>query len=772
MAVTVGRVEIDVDADGSGLPRQMRVIGRKAGAAGGAEMGKSLTEAFSRETTHFEKDGGITRIRESFKTIDKDFSKLSASVGSSSKRMGGHMNVFRGHIMRTIGAWTLLIAVIGQGTAVLGSGLGASLTSIISSIGFALPVALAAGGAAMTGFIWTTLHAVAALEMMDKQFPAAKRGMDNLAAAAKADSAAFAQAWGPALADFTNKLAELWRNDRMGEMAGAALGRITEAFTAVLESPAYQMFQTAMETTIPNSLANLGTGLASVVQGLLSIFSAVGPVLEEMSAAFADWAKGWGEMMQESAESGELTATFERMKESFDAVLGLVGALSGALSTLFTAGAPAGNALLGHLTGLLDKWNEWMQSVEGQTALQDWFANGQVIFMALLDLLGQLGPVLAALVTPEAVASLVTFMDSLGQALPILGEILALVGDLQVLNILAAALGAISAVLMPLMPILSEVASTIGTALLEGVEKLAPKFAELGTNLGPLLVYLGELIAVILPPLIDLIIAVVDVVNGWVEIMNALAGATEDNQGAFKVWSDVIGAVFKVVGGIIVASTQMWSGILKAIAALLKGDFSGAWKILEDTVKDVLASLGIDFDDLVQWFLDMSTGAEKALSEIGGFFEDMATNIGNAIQDAIGWIQDAIGWFGSLFGAANDAGNAMSGARGRSSVGDGGGAVPLASGGVLWGRTKALMGESGPEAVVPLRRNLSQVDPSVRWLSALAQGKYPALASGGVSTGVAGRSVLIQPGAIVVQGSGNPDVAAVGVVNRIAERLG
>ena len=36
-----------------------------------------------------------------------------------------------------------------------------------------------------------------------------------------------------------------------------------------------------------------------------------------------------------------------------------------------------------------------------------------------------------------------------------------------------------------------------------------------------------------------------------------------------------------------------------------------------------------------------------------------------------------------------------------------------------------VIGEAGPEAVVPLNRPLDQVDPSVRWLSAIAQGLTP-----------------------------------------------
>lgn len=94
----------------------------------------------------------------------------------------------------------------------------------------------------------------------------------------------------------------------------------------------------------------------------------------------------------------------------------------------------------------------------------------------------------------------------------------------------------------------------------------------------------------------------------------------------------------------------------------------------------------------------------------------------------------------------------------------------MASGGVLTGPTRILAGEAGPEAIVPLNRALSQVDPSVRWLSAIAQNKStPGMASGG--TVGAGRVVNIAPGAIQVNGAFDPQRTALTVMDRMAERI-
>jgi hypothetical protein len=79
------------------------------------------------------------------------------------------------------------------------------------------------------------------------------------------------------------------------------------------------------------------------------------------------------------------------------------------------------------------------------------------------------------------------------------------------------------------------------------------------------------------------------------------------------------------------------------------------------------------------------------------------------------------------------------------------------------------VGEGGPEAIVPLRRSLSRVNPQVRALSAIAQG-LDGGAGGGSSTSNS-RSLNIAPGAIVIQGQADPNRTAVGIVNRIAERI-
>lgn len=83
-----------------------------------------------------------------------------------------------------------------------------------------------------------------------------------------------------------------------------------------------------------------------------------------------------------------------------------------------------------------------------------------------------------------------------------------------------------------------------------------------------------------------------------------------------------------------------------------------------------------------------------------------------------------------------------------------------ASGGVFFGPQARVIGEAGPEAVVPLDRPLSQVDPAVRLLSAIAQGKWPGASSVGRSIDVGGITVVTP--------TEDPAAVATEVLNQLA----
>lgn len=823
MATTIGRVEFNVGADGRVLEPELRRVGRTAGKAGGEEAGESfnssfgqrLREKFPRLNAFANQIGtrigtsigngfgkGIAPVERFAESLDKAqdkfdrfnrtadtphiFSNLSnllekgagsltkfgdggdrarlslRNLGDESDRSNRRM---RSHLARTIAAWTGLVLAIGQGTAALGSGVGSALTALISSLSIGLASAGGIAGAAVAGFGVQVALAVAALQKMKDTVPGVQGAVDNLGAAWGRAGEQVASVWGPSVIRFLDTITGMLSNSALLDAMGQSLASITDAFTAVLNGPGFQQLMGALTTIIPGALTNLGSGFASVFGGLASMFAAAAPSLATFAQMFNDFFGAWAQRLAEATADGSLQEFFNKALDSLVAFLDLAGSLGNALGTLFAAGAETGNSMLNTLTRLVDQWDAWMNSVEGQQALQSWFENGERIFNALLVLAGQLGKMFADLVTPESIDRLVNFIEGLGDFLPIAGQILEFFGRLDILNILVAALNTIGSLLTPLMPTLLEFAETIGGILVEGVEKLGPSFERVGVALLPLVEIIAELIVSILPPLIDIIVSLVDYLALFVTALMGASDGSDDFKAAVQIMGDVVGGIFTVLATVIGTTLQTVGNIMISIGKFTRGDFTGAFEFMRRAVDAVFVAFGGSVGSGKSAMDGLYNGVRQVLEGIGGFFTNFGNTVANVFQGIIGWISSAVGWFNSLFSAAGKATGAASNARA-----SGGGLTPrMAAGGILNGPRRILAGEAGSEAIVPLNRALSQVNPSVRWLSAMAQGKTPSMASGGV---VGGRGLTVEAGGItVVDRSGDSVRTANETVVRMFERV-
>lgn len=194
--------------------------------------------------------------------------------------------------------------------------------------------------------------------------------------------------------------------------------------------------------------------------------------------------------------------------------------------------------------------------------------------------------------------------------------------------------------------------------------------------------------------------------------------------------------------GIGEAHTSGWSGIVNG--------WNGFWSQV-----GVVVSIGWTRVSLA--FSNLWTGITTNWSN---FWNGLVAIVSGAVSSIIDWvgrivgpIRDALNWVGRLgSGGANSGNN--------------GGALRRAASGMIVNGPRILAGESGREAIVPLNRPLNLVDPSVRAISAFAQGDFSGLSMGG-----GGRQVTVAPGAIVVEGTRDADAVAVGVLNRLVERL-
>jgi hypothetical protein len=206
---------------------------------------------------------------------------------------------------------------------------------------------------------------------------------------------------------------------------------------------------------------------------------------------------------------------------------------------------------------------------------------------------------------------------------------------------------------------------------------------------------------------------------------------------------------FTVSLKLLTAIVRVWAIQQQAIgkaAGFIKGKFADAigwirdrWNELVGKIKDpgAWAAAGAAIGGaLARAFLGALTGLPQ---DIISLFQGLGSRIVSAIGNIIPHIDwpSPPGWFSKLH---------------------------LASGGIVTGPTQALIGEAGPEAVVPLTGPMSQVDPAVRALAAFARGRM----TGSPTTVTRGGRTVDVGGITIVAPNGDPQAIAQQVINRLA----
>ena len=247
---------------------------------------------------------------------------------------------------------------------------------------------------------------------------------------------------------------------------------------------------------------------------------------------------------------------------------------------------------------------------------------------------------------------------------------------------------------------LDDVFQTLGTTInqvldeviLPGIAALIPIIGDLWAQWQPTLEAIGTRFG--------------EIITKMLEVWNKL-------QPAFQAFMDFVSPLLENLGIIVGVMVDTVTGFLDLIVALLNGDFTAAWNALGGIVQGVIDG--------------MVAGIGNFLAFLGSVVEAVASlagKIGDAIFGGISAGFDALwgvvkGVVNSIIGALNSI-NSFSWERqgfevntiaGNFFVGVDGGSIglwpdipKLAKGGIVKSPTLALIGESGPEAVVPLGR--------------------------------------------------------------------
>ena len=539
--------------------------------------------------------------------------------------------------------------------------------------------------------------------------------ISSVAAAIVALGAAVSFALGAGLGVLVGLMAPLALG--LGTVALAFMGMSDDVKKSLKESlkPAIDEFHNLQEAArggIVEGIKGAGDDIAGAFEKLTPLIKDVSAALGGVIGTFAEAANSKGFQDFISGLRDTIPQALTTMGDiALDVFRGIGGIIAGVM--------PATQEFLGWLAGIAQQFGDWATSVGGQTQIADFMERAGQSAQQLWDLLTKVGEALGLILFNEdarkgggtilesMTASVQSFIDYL-KANP--DAIRNWIGD-----------GV-------------EMAKNLGRAI-EGITKVfvaldTPQNRELANK----------------------------VIGGLVIALQATAVIARVASGAATAFGRILGAIpflgtiadlirlagrftallpaLRTAGSAIATfASNMWQRIRDGVAR------AGTW--LASLPGKVTAQVGrmraggaALADSLIAGLRSLIGKAENLVSELIGVFKGLGSRIVSAIGGIhINWPTPPK-WFTSLPG------------------------VPGAAGDLVWGPQVRLVGEAGPEAIVPLNRPLNQVDPAVRALSAVAQGKAVPM------TGAGGRSVNVG-GLTIITPTKDPAAVARETVNRL-----
>lgn len=592
------------------------------------------------------------------------------------KLFGGKIFVeFAKNITAIKGAMAVATVAVGS-LMVSMSALGGATWSALKSfvlLGAALaPSALAAVGLGIGSMIKSFSGFFSVLkakdlndlsEAMAGMGPNARRGAQGIYAIKDAFNKASAgtqEAFWGALSQDLAALAPI------GRMVGASLEDIArysgEAANGFARFLASGRGMAIMDNLISNS-ANVTKSLAgwffNVLPGITAVGSAASEILADMLKSISASAQEWSDRMVAGFQDGSLLQRLQEMREEvsrFGSALGDIGHVVGAV---FKAAADAGQGALDTMSENLGKAVEWVDSIEGQQALMDFFdamsrvasTMGPMMFEVATVITGTVAPAIADFIEaigPGATDLLHGFADALERLAPLAGPLGSALGTVM------SAIGPMLPVLAPLIPVVAALAGAF-----MGFQRVMPIIGALSGVLGalsaPVLAVVGVLgfFALAVSQVEGASSQVKEAFSGVGQAIQPIIeavkqfgqGVMESLRPAFEAAAPVVAQFVEAIGQIITALSPIIGTILQvagAVIGALVPVFVAIMPIISSVIS-VVVSLVQAFAPVLNVVLQVAGAFVTLLAHIVGF-------AASALAVIVGWVASGIAAFVGFVG--------------------------------------------------------------------------------------------------------------------------
>jgi hypothetical protein len=207
-----------------------------------------------------------------------------------------------------------------------------------------------------------------------------------------------------------------------------AIGKALDPVFKGLSSPAFK----AVLTDLGNAFAKLAGPLigagSNLMRAFFSVAVAAAPYVLEIAQAFERWTASFAKSLAPGAQLEGLVAYLVGQLHSW---WDLAKAIGDVMVTVFKSGAVQGQGMVDKLTGIVDKWNAWLNTKDGQAAMTRFFTEsgrllGQVLttLAPIVKLIASMSvgliPTMTQLLAPLAklLASISQWINGLSKDLP------------------------------------------------------------------------------------------------------------------------------------------------------------------------------------------------------------------------------------------------------------------------------------------------------------------------------------------------------------------
>lgn len=656
------------------------------------------------------------KLLASVKRAEKDIGRRFESIGRAAARVGRAIS--RGL------AVTAALSLLSAGLAQAASSALAFAAALAPALGIvaALPAAAGLAGAAFAT-LSVALSGVgdaftAALGDDAKKFEESLKGLAPQAAAVARElrglkprldairSSVQGALFAPLQGELTRLVATLRGPVRAGMTATAGqLGRLAAAVARFARSSAGVRLVGDVFASLRGTLAGIRSDTVERLLTAVSRFvSATLPAFDGLGAGIDGAANRLAAFLEEAAASGDALRWVQDALQVFRALGGIAADVAGIIAGIFRAVQGEGGGALGTLGALLDRFNAFVNSAAGQTAIGQIFSTlakvgaefGDVL-AALLVGLGELGPTLGEIaqvagpVLVTAIRALVPALQELGPGVidvfEALGQAVTQLAESGQLTELGRALAGVLTAIAPLLPGLAAlVVSGLGS-LVSTLETVTPLVAGLasafdsvaqspvGSALGPLVAQfllvstlagsvaaglraVGATLSFILRPILAVVGAFARVRNAALVIISIVTRIAEFLRPVIAVFARlapiarVVGQVLFAIGRVVLGLVAGLNPVTAAVLAVV-----GVLALLYTTVQPVrdavdgLVSTVVDFGArLVSAF--QAGGLSGALAVVGETILSALSGIGSAIVSFVAGIPGQLASLGSSILAA------------------------------------------------------------------------------------------------------------------------